>query len=154
MADQQSSTRDGYVIKLSQLGPHRPACPGPVADAKAPPRRGSQGGDDDSDLGEGDEDCDANANAKINTDVSSLTALLQAYLDQQNKEGVTWRHRLVIALLEQVDQGNLRAIQEVWLRLEGKPGASEPATAPSLVIDDELARKILQIGREQDTASD
>jgi hypothetical protein len=162
MADHHSNTRDGYVIKLSQLGPDRPACPGPVADAKAPPRRGSQGGDDDSDPGEGDEDGDANANANSNananansnTDVSSLTALLQSYLDQQNKDGVTWRHRLVLALLEQVDQGNLRAIQEVWLRLEGKPGASEPATAPSLVIDDELARKILQIGREQDTAFD
>jgi hypothetical protein len=97
---------------------------------------------------------DDDANTSTNTDVSSLTALLQAYLDQQNEDGVTWRRRLVLALLEQVDQGNLRAIQEVWLRLEGKPGAVEPATAPSLVIDDELARKILQIGREQDSASD
>mgnify|MGYP006933310055 FL=1 len=78
-----------------------------------------------------------------------LTALLVRYLDLHGGDsGKTWRHLLVEALLRQAIDGNLRALQEIWLRLEGKAGILDSPSSPSLVIDDELARIILQHGRD------
>jgi hypothetical protein len=79
-----------------------------------------------------------------------LTAMLQLYLDESYSRDATWRHRLVEVLLEQADQGNLRALQEIWIRLEGKPGAIDPEDAALPDIDAEVASKILEAGRSDD----
>ena len=84
-----------------------------------------------------------------------LTAFLKVTLDLREKPGgKTWRERLVEALLEQAAAGNLRAIQEVWTRLEGKPGAADTADSAPLAVADEVARKILQAGRDDDDDDD
>jgi hypothetical protein len=81
---------------------------------------------------------------------AGLTAMLQLYLDESYSRDATWRHRLVEVLLEQADQGNLRAIQEIWIRLEGKPGALDAEDADEPEIDAELAAKILEASRTDD----
>ncbi len=75
-------------------------------------------------------------------DATKLTGLLREYLDQVGpQEGKTWRTLLIEGLLKRAADGELKAIQEVWTRIDGKPG-DEVQDAP-LAIDDELARKVL-----------
>ncbi|HKM51793.1 MAG TPA: hypothetical protein VJY33_00195 [Isosphaeraceae bacterium] len=81
---------------------------------------------------------------------AGLTAMLQLYLDENYSSDATWRHRLVEVLLDQADQGNVRAIQEIWIRLEGKPGANDTEESKPLDIDPELTAKILEAGRTDD----
>ena len=76
--------------------------------------------------------------------------MLQLYLDENYSSDATWRHRLVEVLLDQADQGNVRAIQEIWIRLEGKPGANDAEESKPLDIDPELTTKILEAGRTDD----
>jgi len=76
--------------------------------------------------------------------------MLQLYLDENYSSDATWRHRLVEVLLDQADQGNVRAIQEIWIRLEGKPGANDTEESKPLDIDPELTAKILEAGRTDD----
>ena len=81
---------------------------------------------------------------------AGLTTMLQLYLDENYSSDATWRHRLVEVLLEQADQGNLRAIQEIWIRLEGKPGAPDGENAEAPNIGPELTAKILEAGCTDD----
>ncbi|MGO9598109.1 MAG: hypothetical protein ACLP7Q_08965 [Isosphaeraceae bacterium] len=81
---------------------------------------------------------------------AGLTAMLQLYLDENYSSDATWRHRLVEVLLDQADQGNVRAIQEIWIRLEGKPGANDAEESKPPDIDPELTAKILEAGRTDD----
>ena len=77
-----------------------------------------------------------------------LTELLRAYLDRTGRAGGTgpspWKHRLVIALLEKAEGGDLKALQEIWTRLEGRPGIAQREEPEPLVIDHELALRILR----------
>jgi hypothetical protein len=50
--------------------------------------------------------------------------------------------------------GDLRAVLEIWTRLEGKPGVAERKASPPITIDDELARMILRYGREEEPEGD
>jgi hypothetical protein len=81
---------------------------------------------------------------------AGLTDMLQLYLDESYSRDATWRHRLVEALLEQADQGNLQALQEIWIRLEGKPGALDAEDAEPPNIDADIASKILEAGCTHD----
>jgi hypothetical protein len=75
-------------------------------------------------------------------DATTLTGLLQEYLDRPGpQEGKTWRTVLVEGLLQRAADGDLKAIQEVWSRMDGKPG--EAIQDIPLAIDDALARKVL-----------
>jgi len=77
-----------------------------------------------------------------------LTTSLESSLDiRENGEGKTWRERLVEALLKQAVEGNLRAIQEIWTRLEGKPGAAASTDSVPPVLSEEAYQKILQASR-------
>ena len=59
-----------------------------------------------------------------------------------------WKERLVEGPAEAGVEGNLRAIQEIWTRLEGKAGAPVAADATPIDVSDEVARGILEAGRE------
>lgn len=66
----------------------------------------------------------------------------------QGPDGEPWKSILVKKLLDLAAAGNLRAIQEIWTRVEGKPGAPVTKASAPLEISDEVARRILEIGRE------
>src|SRR4051794_17712665 len=57
-------------------------------------------------------------------------------------------HSVVGKLLEMALRGNPRAVQEVWNRVEGRPG-DRPET-PAATIDDATARKLLEFGLDED----
>jgi hypothetical protein len=83
-----------------------------------------------------------------------LTELLRAYLDRPRKaEGAgpePWKHRLVVALLAKAEGGDLKALQEVWTRLEGRPTTAQREEPEPLVIDHELALRILRAAGDDD----
>ena len=71
-----------------------------------------------------------------------LTARLRGDLGLPGPDGLeTAEQSIVATLLELAARGNSRAVQEIWCRIEGRPG-DKPA-APPIVIDDATARKIL-----------
>jgi len=74
----------------------------------------------------------------------------------QIKEGAekTWGCLLVDKLLNLAVDGNLRAIQEVWTRLEGKPGAPVTSEAPPFTVSDEVARSLLENDRDDEDDED
>ncbi len=84
-----------------------------------------------------------------------LTPALREQVGQR-KEGTekTWGHLLVDKLLELAVDGNLRAIQEVWTRLEGKPGAPATAEAAPITVSEEFAQILLQNGRNDEDNDD
>ena len=78
-----------------------------------------------------------------------MTALLRSQVDQLGPDGEkTWGEQIVKTLLEQAVGGNLRAMQEIWSRLEGRAGAGQ--ISPPLAIDDGIARKILDAVLDDD----
>jgi hypothetical protein len=85
-----------------------------------------------------------------------LTDVLDVRLDVREGDGQgTWKERLVGALLKEAVEGNLRAIQEIWTRLEGKAGAPATPDSAPLTVSDEVARAILRAGRKSaDDADD
>lgn len=88
---------------------------------------------------------------KSHCGTTPLTDCLGANLnvcEAGNKQ--TWKERIVQALLDQAVEGNLRAIQEVWNRIEGKPGAAATTDSAPLAVTNEVARKILEAGRGDD----
>ena len=87
-------------------------------------------------------------------DVNSerLTDLVRACLGSDLKvdEGrsVTWGQFLVEKLINKAATGDLRALQEIWTRVEGKPGVTKVSDDPPITIDDGLAQLILNYGQE------
>jgi hypothetical protein len=82
-------------------------------------------------------------------DATTLTGLLQEYLDEPGpQEGKTWKTALVEGLLRRAVDGDLKAIQEVWSRIDGRPGEAIQDTP--LAIDDALARKVLLAAYDED----
>jgi hypothetical protein len=83
------------------------------------------------------------------SDATTLTGLLRQFLDRAGpQEGKTWKTVLVEQLLQRAADGELKAMQEVWTRIDGKPG-DEVQDAP-LAIDDELARRVLLAAYDED----
>ncbi len=82
----------------------------------------------------------------------SLTFRLRNHLNKRSSDGVSWQDRLVQGLLEFTDRGSLRAMLEIWTRLDGKPGSADPSSRDAVDIDDKLARQILELGRDQGPA--
>jgi hypothetical protein len=77
------------------------------------------------------------------------TALLRISLVQgSHGTEASWKENLILALLEQAEQGKGRAMQEIWSRVEGRPGAPERSSPP--LIDEATARKILEAVRDDD----
>jgi hypothetical protein len=72
----------------------------------------------------------------------SFQCLLEAYLDQVDPSGFTWKERLVDMLVQKAVEGDVRSLQEIWTRLEGKAGSSLYAPPPPL--DDETACLVLK----------
>ncbi|MGC8643976.1 MAG: hypothetical protein ACP5XB_29305 [Isosphaeraceae bacterium] len=84
-------------------------------------------------------------------DGSSLTELLRACIGsvlQGAAPRKTWGQLLVETLLTKAAGGDMRALLEIWARLEGKPGSAKVRPRPPLQVPDELARMILNYGRE------
>jgi hypothetical protein len=82
---------------------------------------------------------------------SSLTGLLRSYLGQPStKKGKSWADLIVEALLAAAAEGKLPALKEVFDRVDGRPSGEEAAAPPPLAISDDLARRILEAGREPD----
>jgi hypothetical protein len=61
----------------------------------------------------------------------------------------TWGQFLVETLIKQGADGNLRALQEIWTRLEGRPGGAKARRRRPLEVDDKLAQLILNYGRDE-----
>lgn len=81
-------------------------------------------------------------------DVSSLTELVRVALPSLCHNGQpgskTWGQFLVERLLNQAGAGDLRALKEIWIRVDGKPGTHDLMGQPPVEIDDELARLIIE----------
>ena len=82
-----------------------------------------------------------------------MTDLLRTGLDSatepRKKSSKTWAQQLVENLIRLAIGGDLRANQEIWTRLEGKPGSSDPAARTPVEVDDELAQLILDYERKK-----
>src|SRR4051812_13763419 len=73
-----------------------------------------------------------------------LTARLQGDLGRSRTDRPEiGEQSMVGAFLELAVRGNPRAVQDIWTRIEGRPG--ERPETPPFTIDDETARKILAI---------
>jgi hypothetical protein len=81
-----------------------------------------------------------------------LTELLRASLDRrvpkEEKSKALWKHRLIAGLLRRADGGDLKAMQEIWTRLEGKAGTSPLAEEEPIEMSRELALKLLRTASE------
>ena len=78
-----------------------------------------------------------------------LTARLRGDLGLPGPDGLEIAERSIVAtLMELAVRGNSRAVQEIWCRIEGRPG-DKPA-APPITIDDATARKILEAALDDD----
>jgi hypothetical protein len=77
-----------------------------------------------------------------------LTARLRDDLGRPSPDGPWLGEQAVVdALLELAVRGHPRGVQDVWNRVEGRPG--DRPEEPPLEIDDEIAKKILAIGRDE-----
>jgi hypothetical protein len=98
------------------------------------------------------------ATIKPGDECLGLTELLRAYLDRPGEAGEAgsspWKHRLVVALLGKAEAGDLKALQEIWTRLEGRPGIAQREEPEPLVIDHELALRILRAAGDDDHADE
>jgi hypothetical protein len=86
-----------------------------------------------------------------------LTELLRACLDRRRRPEDTgsWKHRLIASLLVRAEDGDIKALQEIWTRLEGKPGTSQRAEPDLPQLSEEVALKILlAAGDDGDDAED
>lgn len=74
-----------------------------------------------------------------------LTARLRDDLGRTRNDRPEIAERSVVGmLLELAVRGNPRGVQEIWTRIEGRPGdRPEP---PPFQIDEETARKLLEFG--------
>jgi hypothetical protein len=81
-----------------------------------------------------------------------LTELLRDCLGRPAvPEGAaTWKHLLVENLLRRAAEGDLKALQEIWTRLEGKPGASRAEEPDLPEISHEVALRILRAAGDDD----
>jgi hypothetical protein len=78
-----------------------------------------------------------------------LTARLRGELGRPEPDGLEIREQSIVGtLLELAVRGNPRAVQEIWSRIEGRPG-DRPASPP-IAIDDATARKILEAALDDD----
>lgn len=85
---------------------------------------------------------------EIDPQAPGLTAQLRALLRGiRHGRPLSGNGSAAQALLGLACHGNPRALHELWVLIEGRPGQQQQQAVPSLVIDDELARKILAIGR-------
>ena len=86
-------------------------------------------------------------------DGASLSDLVRVGLASARRQGTadkrTWGQFLVERLLYLAGTGELRALQEIWTRLEGKPGTNDPAARQPPDIDDDLAEMILEYERKK-----
>jgi hypothetical protein len=78
----------------------------------------------------------------------TLTGLLQDYLVRPSPDGRIWAARIIEKLLEEAAGGDLKTMQEIWLRTEGKPGTG--ASSARVPVSDEVARKIFAALNEDD----
>jgi hypothetical protein len=96
-------------------------------------------------------DAPMESSGKSHRDPAPLTnclgKTLESYEDGHEK---TWTERIVLALLTRANEGDLRAIQEVWNRIEGKPGSGTATDSAPIDVGHEIARKILEAGRPDD----
>jgi len=81
-----------------------------------------------------------------------LTELLRECLDRPVEVGgaETWKHRLITILLRKAEGGDLKAIQEIWTRLEGKPGLIPPTEPDVPEMNEDLALRILRAAGEDE----
>lgn len=104
-----------------------------------------------TDKGTGESASEGLAWARPGDERMSLTDLLRAGLDRPAEgEGVTWKHRLIDGLLRRAAEGDLKAIQEIWTRLEGKPGAAHEAHRELPLFSRALSLRILRAADELD----
>jgi hypothetical protein len=96
--------------------------------------------------------------AMDHVDCSSLTDMVRACISSSCKaesSQKTWGQFLVESLLTKACGGDLRALQEIWTRLEGRPGLAKSRPRPPIKIPDELAQMILNYGcDESDSAGE
>jgi hypothetical protein len=78
-------------------------------------------------------------------DSPSLTGLLRHYLFEVVPDGKTRAQKLVEALVEDAEKGNLKSLQEILIRIDGEAKSREEVASPVLGEVDELkAQKILE----------
>jgi hypothetical protein len=78
-----------------------------------------------------------------------LTAILRIVIRKPSGDGEpTWASLVVHRLLVLAAEGNLRAIQEIWTRLEGKAGAPGTPDPAPFQVDEDLVLSILSSGRD------
>lgn len=85
-----------------------------------------------------------------------LTDLLRACLERPAGPGAaaSWKHRLIAGLIRRADDGDLKAIQEIWTRLEGRPGASRDAPPELPHLTDDVVLRILRAADDGDETGD
>jgi hypothetical protein len=66
--------------------------------------------------------------------------MLRDYLVRPSPDGRIWGARIIEKLLEEAAGGDLKTVQEILLRTEGKPGTS--VSSARVPVSDEVARKI------------